>query len=195
VKLFQTPPPPGLIDDLRGVEPLSQEAKTAFWNLLCIALEESPPPSLGGRAESFAAAFSVPLPAVVNALKAWRFVLRSAFTIDIAEAAFTEELSALSGSRQWLTDFVATGYGGAMTLLREEATRLTMFDHGRVLTEVDWRIQSIARSHRGPVVATFGVVTLQLQNAGATERVTFQATGAELVKLRDAIDAMLDTKR
>lgn len=177
--------------DLSLPKTFSDAARAEWWNLLGPSLEEETEAEAAECSQSFAAAFGLESPLVLSAVKAWRFALRVAHERSANESTLLAELSALVGPGAWLEPLLHQGFDLAMRVLSNEATRLTILEHGRVLTSVDWRIEAIARSSRGPIDATIGVITLGCTNGGTSERITFQATADQLVMLRDALAAML----
>jgi hypothetical protein len=87
---------------------------------------------------------------------------------------------------------VAQGYVAAVTLVRREAIRNALRDHGAVLDGIDWRVDHVGASSRGDGLRFgFGSLTLRYEEDGRPKRLTVQATPEMLLQLEAACRAMI----
>src|SRR6185436_2551560 len=83
------------------------------------------------------------------AIKACRFLLRRAAAIDLSRALFTEDLAQLAGSTPELAALLLAGYEAGKAVVRRELLRSALFDHGKLVEGVSWRVDQLTTSNRG----------------------------------------------
>ena len=77
------------------------------------------------------------------------------------------------------------GYDQARAVVRREIVRGALLDHGKLLTGVDWRIDTIAAASRGAkIAAPVVLLTLSYQEGEHRSRITLHATPDMLQELQ-----------
>lgn len=184
--------PPEIAADIKKVLGLPARAKQRFWQALGPSLGDPVGPELETLLDDFCRAHAVPDADLAPAIKACRFLLREAARVDLSADAFAQDLAALADDNQELRGILLAGYEAAKTLLRTELLQNTLSDHGKLLTRVDWRVDTINASNRGiRVRAPVAILTLNYTEGGQHERISLQVTPDLLQQLRAICDQIL----
>ncbi|MGK4004052.1 COMM domain-containing protein [Sorangium sp. So ce1036] len=173
------PPPPELAADLRRLLELSPGARQRLWEALGPSLGEPVPAAVERLLDAFCRRHDVGSEALARVLKACRFLVREASKRDLDRAALAADLAALAPGEggDVIQAILLAGYDQARALVRRELVRSALLDHGRLLTGVDWRVDTIAASSRGASIqAPVVLLTLTYQEGGQSTRLTLQAT-------------------
>lgn len=169
-------------------------ARQEFVELLTRSVVEADESELVRAVEGFAGESGVARDDVVGALQACQFLLHRAAAIDLNPERFAEDLQALSpDSEAGALRLVGTRYGPLKERIREELFLQSLADHGKVLVDLDWRMDSVKASDRavgleGPVV----FLTLRMRDADGVERTTVQLTPPAIRKLRSFVQRFSD---
>jgi hypothetical protein len=163
------PPPPAILADARIAAALPRPVRERFWEVLGRCLGDPLPDDLDARLDRFVAEVRVDGDALARAIKACRFLIRTASLGDVAPRAFADDLVALAGGAPDLANLLMPGYERAKAQVRSDAVLRTVLDHGRVLEKINWRIDLLASSDRGHNLR-LPVVTLTLHYREGTRR-------------------------
>src|SRR5262245_33354006 len=82
--------PPEIAADLDCVHSLPSSVRERFWEVLGPCLPEPLPPATDARVNDFCRAHNVDADDVARAIKACRFLIRSAAALDLSPAVFGE---------------------------------------------------------------------------------------------------------
>lgn len=152
-------------------------AQQAFVELLVDSILETDEAALGTALHQFCETHGVSRDEAFAALKAAQFLLHRAAASDLDTETFAADLQALSPDAVDGLRLLGTRYAPLKQRIREELLLQTLSDHGKVLRDLNWRLDTFNSSDRvvglrSPVV----FLTLQLEDAGGQERVTVQLT-------------------
>ncbi|WP_437933199.1 COMM domain-containing protein [Sorangium sp. So ce341] len=173
------PPPPELAADLRRLLDLPEGARQRLWEALGPSLGEPVPAAVERLLDGFCRRHEVGSEALARVLKACRFLVREASKRDLDRAALAADLAALAPGEgaEEIQAILLAGYDQARAVVRREIVRGALLDHGKLLTGVDWRIDSIAAASRGAkIAAPVVLLTLSYQEGDQRSRITLQAT-------------------
>lgn len=182
--------PRAIVDDIKAVEALPDPARRQLYRVLgpCLGEEVA---DIDEPIERFCQEFGISGVELARALKACRFLLRHAATINMTAQEFGDDLLAL-GDTGALKEALSNGFDVAMKIVRDEIMRAALADHGKLLERVDWRVDQVTMSNRGedlrlPVT----VLTLGYREGGRHERITLQLGPDALRTLRVMCDRLL----
>jgi hypothetical protein len=185
------PAPRDLVLDLAKLGAMPGAAKEHLWELLGPCLGEVSPPDLAARVERFCSAYSADGASLGDAVGAARHLLRAASAADLSRAEFADDLSRIPGEHG-LDPLLVPGFDAAKALVRAEIARASVTDHGKALTGVDWRIDTVASSSRGSQIgAQVVMLTLRYQRGDRRGQVTLQASTEAVRELRAICDRIL----
>ena len=187
--------PSDLIEDARLVASFPKPAQKGFWMLLVPILRERMTPELGEQMTAFADQHGLDPSTLSRALRAHRFLLRQAATHKLDKDGYAADLVAVAGSElagRRLFEIIMPGYAlGCQSVVRERVGA-ALTAHGALLEQVDWRLDEMVLSTRGPIDrARVGVLTLGFSNGDHRERITLQALPEQLEQLERACRQML----
>jgi hypothetical protein len=185
------PAPPEIVADLAALPALPLPARRHFYRVLGPCLEEPVPATVDAKVAEFCAEHAADGAAVTRAIKASRFFVRHAALVDLGEAEMAEDLAKLDPGGE-IVDTLMPGYEIARKLIRSEVARGTIFDHGKVVERVAWRVEQVTSSNRGqnlgfPMVA----LTLAYREGDRTDRITFQLLPEALQELQAMCQRLL----
>lgn len=184
--------PPEIVADLARVATLPQAAREHLWEVLGPSLEEPLPASMERQLDEFCARHRVADEHLARALKACRFLLREAAKLDLDAASFASDVTKLAPDPASL-DLLAAGYERAKLTVRRQILRAVLLEHGRVLTGVDWRLDTaVASSHGARMTAPIAILTLRHQEGDTAGRTTFHLPLTAVAELRAACEALLE---
>ncbi|WP_438044825.1 COMM domain-containing protein [Sorangium sp. So ce128] len=181
------PPPPELTVDLRRLLELPEGARQRLWEALGPSLAEPVPAAVERLLDAFCRRHEVASDALARVLKACRFLIREASKLDLDRAALAADIAALAPGQdaEEIQAVLLAGYDQARALVRREIVRGALLDHGKLLTGIDWRIDTIATANRGAkIAAPVVVLTLSYQEGDLRSRITLQATPETLSELQ-----------
>lgn len=165
---------------------LPERPRQALWELLG--------PSLGGvdaemerRAEAFCRLYGVAPVDLKSTLRVCRFLLTRAAACDLSGEHLAEDTVSLGPGDGQSAATLISGYGAVRGLLRRAVAEEAMFEHGKVLVGLDWRVDRMIASGQAPgldfPVALF---TMRLREGGRDERVTFYVAPEAVAQLKEA---------
>jgi hypothetical protein len=183
--------PPSVAADLRCILDLPAAAKAQLWEVLGPSLDEPVSKEVEAMLDGFCTLHQLTEDALARPIKACRFLIRGAAGLDLSAALLAEDLGALCNSPE-ITDLVLRGYDAGKASVRMEILRQAVVDHGKVLTRIEWRVDTMMTSNRGSELrAPIAVVTLHYQEGECRHQITLHAVPAVLVELRNLCDQLL----
>jgi hypothetical protein len=144
-------PPPGLGADLRRILDLPEAAQQHLWEVLAPSLAAPVSDEVEARFAAFCQHHEIPADVFERVIKASRFLLRAAASIDLGRALFTDDLRRLVGESDAprVQRVLLAGYDLAKAHVRRGLVRRTLAEHGKVVEGVDWRIERLIASNHG----------------------------------------------
>lgn len=179
------PPPEPVVRGWAHLVSMSTSVQQAFTEILTESVTEPDEAVLSRSLAGFCETHRVDQEEAFTALKACQFLLHRASALDLDGERFAEDLRKLSGEEMGALRLVASRYEPLKRRVREELLVQTLADHGKVLTDLDWRVDNVSSSDRAvglnaPVV----FLTLHVRDAGSSERMTVQLTTRSINMLR-----------
>ncbi len=182
--------PAELVADLRTLAELPAAAREQVWRVLGPSLNEQLPADIDARGMRFAGEHDVDPRQLASTLRAYRMLLRNAFLVAAEPADVAHDLDAIASDEtqgEVLRETILPGFPAARALLQQEASGGAISDHGRVLIDVDWRLDRLVASTRGDADDAFvGMLTLTYREGFELSRVTVQALPQTVAKLHAA---------
>lgn len=183
--------PPHLVADLRALLELPQQARDRLWSVLSPCMSAAAPAALSREMEAFERTFELPANLLPRILRAYRSLVSAGALRSTSVEAIVADLASVTESDE-PGRIVALGYAAAVALVRREAMREALREHGAVLDGIDWRVNHVGASSRGDGLKFgFGALTLRYEDRGRQERLTVQATPEMLLQLEAACRAMI----
>jgi hypothetical protein len=174
------PPPPELAADLALLPRLPGPAQKNLYRVLGPCLADALSSSLEAAIEDFSRDFAVDEGALTRAVRASRFLLRSA--ADLGKLGLGGDLA----------DVLMPGYDAAKAMVRAEIARAALTAHGKLVEQLDWRVDQVTTSSRGEKLGLpVAVVTLGYREGDRRERITLQLLPDMLRELRAMCDRLL----
>lgn len=190
--------PAALRGELCAVLELPEGALRAFWMLLSLALYDVPPRDLERESARFAEEHGIDPKVMAGALRAHRFLLREAAKRNITKEQYAEDLATVAGDEERakrLHAVLLPGFEPAMERVKQEIITGGIADHGKVLTEVKWRVDSMLASDRGSSEQKrIGMLTIGYREGRREDRVTLQVLPDGLQALYEACKGMIDVE-
>jgi hypothetical protein len=178
------PAPPEIVADLAALPTLPPAAQRRIYEVLGPCLEEPVPASVDAQIAQFCRALSVDPAALARAIKASRFFLRQAATLDLRQAEIAEDLAKLDGTGE-IRAALLPGYEAASRVVRSEIARGAIADHGKVVERVAWRVEQVTASNRGKSPSLSVVaLTFTYREGERVDRVTLQLLPEALEELQ-----------
>ncbi len=185
------PAPPEIVADLARVGDLPAPARTGFWHVLGPSLAEPVSPDTEKLLDAFASTYRLNGDALAHAIKACRFLLRAAASVDLSPDAFAADLDTLECATE-LAELLLAGYVTAIAQLRLELVRAALVDHGRLLVGVDWRVDTMEASNHALRMRTpVAVMTFRYREGAKTSRATFHLMPDMIGELKAICERML----
>ncbi|KYG04974.1 hypothetical protein BE21_43615 [Sorangium cellulosum] len=182
------PAPADVVRDWRRLLDLPDKARQGLWEILAPSLAGAVDAAMEKRAEAFCRLYDLSAPDLQASLRVCRFVLSRASSLDLAATDVAADVAALSGDDARGV-VVLSWYEAAKAVIRRGILEESIFDHGKVLVGLDWRVDRIAGSDRGVHLdAPLAVLTLRLRDGGRDERTTIYVAPPALGQIKEACD-------
>jgi hypothetical protein len=186
-----------LIGDWRVFQRLPARALDAFYDLLKPSLGPSPanPDDLESQAQAYCRIYAVSQNDLKSALRCCGALLNGASRLALPANAFRHDLELLSADNSTGIEVLMSRYEEARDLIRQEMLMGTLFDHGKVLVGVDWRLDTIHASQRGADLGLpVALLTLRFREGpgetGRDERFSVYAAPEVVRRLRVTLEGL-----
>jgi len=184
--------PAEIVGDLRKLLDLPPAAFQTLWEVLGLCLGAQIPPAAEARLTEFCQTHGADEGALVAAIKACRFLLRSAISLDLSRAVFAEDLASLSGDGPQISELLLLGYERAKSLIRAEILHGALADHGKLCEGIDWRVDYLTSSNRGEKLRIpVAMLTVRYREGNRSDRITVQFLPDAIKDLRKICDQIL----
>jgi hypothetical protein len=184
--------PAEIVGDLRKLLELPPRARQTLWDVLGVCLGAQIPAAAEARLTEFCKAHGADQGELAAAIKACRFLLRSAVSLDLSRAVFAEDLASLAGEGRELSELLLAGYDSAKKLIRAEILQGALADHGKLCEGIDWRVDYLASSNRGEKLRIpVAMLTLRYREGSQSDRITLQFLPDAIRDLRKICDQIL----
>jgi hypothetical protein len=167
--------PAEIVGDLRKLLDLPPAARQTLWQVLGLCLGAQIPAAAESRLTEFCRTHGADEGALAAAVKACRFLLRSAVSLDLSRAVFAEDLASLVGNGREISELLLAGYDSAKSLIRAEILQGALADHGKLCEGIDWRVDYLTSSNRGEKLRIpVAMLTLRYREGSRSDRITLQ---------------------
>lgn len=189
------PAPPDVVAGWRAIEKLPAKVLAALPELVVSALTTREPAAINDQVEAFCKGHGVQPGSLAPLLDfAMQMVTRAAAG-NLTREAFEADFASLSEDGGAAAKVVARAFEAAKPALRRQIAEASLVSHGRVLTGLEWRMDSVLASDRGlqlgiPLVN----LTLRYRERDDEKSITLQAVPEVLTQLRQAcqqLEAMI----
>ncbi len=188
--------PPDLAGDLCRLLRLPPEGLGKLWQVLSPCLAEKIGPETEKLLDVYCSAYGISGDDLGRAIRAARFLIQAAAKLDVPAERFAEDLAALCPDARAVHEVLLAGYEPAKKQLRQAAAMAAIVGHGKLLTDVEWRLDLIQTSERGGAIrAPITMVTLHYVDGQEKGRVTLQALPDMIEKLGEMCQAVLSRGR
>lgn len=131
---------------------------------------------------------------LLAAIRCCELLLKQAAALDLNEAQFRQDLEALGGPAE-LSDFILARFPETRHLLRRQILMDSLAAHGKVMTDLEWRLDQVLHSSKGNRLGTeIVLLTLHYQEGRTPGAVTLQLTRETAQLLRRFCDRLDDPR-
>jgi len=162
-----------------------RDAQSDFWEIVQQALVVPSAPAIQEAGNQFCARHSVAVDDGISALQTCAKLVGQAAALDLSQEQFRDDLIRLCSEDPVAAEFVASRYQQAKQNLRGTILGAVLADHGKVMTGISWRVETVQASDRAANLnATVVHLTLLYQEGTETGRVSLQLTPETLQRLK-----------
>jgi hypothetical protein len=146
-----TQPNDQILSDWKRLQAMPPRALESFFDLLkpSLGAARSRPQELESQAQAFCKLYSVAPGDLSAALRSCSFLLSRAVRMALPAESFQRDLESLSTDNPSVVETLMQHYDHARALIRQDVVQDSLFDHGKVLLGVDWRIDTMQASNHG----------------------------------------------
>lgn len=184
------PAPQGLASDALSILGLPDAVKARFGEIVRPYLHGQPDEEQARALEAICQESDLDPQRLVPAIKAARFLITAAAHTAQSRDGFTEDLARLDDDpraiRQ-LVEVLLPTFEAQAPVLRRRSAEQTLADHGKLVEETHWRVDSIVCSDHGDGLnLPVAVVTFVYREGERRERITMQLLPEQLNALKQA---------
>jgi len=192
------PGPARLTADVGELLALPLAVKERFWDVILPYLHPAPTDEQAARVEALRGEHGLAAEALVGPIRAARFLIVEGARAGLDDDAFVADLSSLSRTVdvREIVGILLPCFRRAAPPLRSEIVARTLADHGKLVSDVHWRVDRILGSERGSALdAAVAVLTFDYRDGARDDRVTMQFMPEQLIQLLRACEEMLADQR
>lgn len=147
-----------------------------FWLLLAPVLLQPGSPTHQNLIAMLGQQYSIAPDAMLAAIRCCELLLKQAAALDLTEAQFRQDLESLGGPAE-LTGFIQARFSETKQLLRRQILMDSLAAHGKVMTDLEWRLDNVLHSSKGNRLGTeIVLLTLHYLEGRTPGSVTLQLT-------------------
>jgi len=193
------PCPPSLGRDLAQALDLPEAVRSDLWSVLEPNLGAINTPHTAQAVDAFCAQHSIDPRAITPVIGACRFLFHRGAERNVAPSLIEQDVRQLladnkpsEAALQAVIDAVLPCYERAATKLRLKAIYEALTDHGRVITDVKWRVDNVSHANTGESIhVPVTMLTLRYREGDQSGQMTVQILPDELRKLHQACEQAL----
>ena len=179
-----TPPVP-IVEGWKKFLDLPEAAAGEIWTVLEPGLLQRTDPATQAMLDSFCRAHGVKPEDLAGAVLGCGFLVERASALNLGVEDLKQDLATLSDGDPSRAESILSRYDELKTTIRQIMVEESLADHGKVLTGLDWRIDTVSASDRGADLQTSVIfLTLRYRDGDRHGRITFQLTPQALSQLR-----------
>ncbi len=183
--LAGNPAPPGIAEDFRGLCTLPPAALEKLWQVLGPCLADELSKDTEQLIDVFCHAYGAPPDELTRALKACRFLLRTAVKCNLAAERLAEDIDRLCPEQAPIRELLVAGYEPLRAKFRSDVLQAAVVDYGNVLVGAQWRLDVIEASEQGASLRVpVALLTFHYREGKDTRRITFQVLPEMMLQLK-----------
>ena len=135
----------------------------------------------------------VPPESMLAAMGCLELLLKQAAALDLPEEKFQQDLEAIAaGNAEELIQFVRDRFPNAKQGLREKIFQESLAAHGKVMIDLEWRVDKVRHSSRGKNLnAEIVLLTLHYREDRKEDKITMQLSKEAAGKLSAFCDRFI----
>ncbi len=193
------PCPPSLGPDLAHALDLPEPVRADLWSVLEPNLGAINTPHSAQAVEAFCTKHALDPRKITPVIGACRFLFQRGAERNVAPSLLDEDLRQLLATEKptdaalaAVIDAILPCYERAATKLRIKAIYEALTDHGRVVTDVKWRVDNVSHANTGEAInVPVTLLTLRYREGDQSGQMTMQILPDELRKLQQACEQAL----
>ncbi len=197
--LGKQPAPPALAADMAQAVDLSEGVRDDLWTVLEPHLGTINTPHTAQVVEAFCTRHALDPRAITPVIGACRFLFQRGAERNTAPALLEEDITQLlarekasSAEAAAVVACVLPCYERAARKLRLRAVHEALTDHGKVVTDVKWRVDNVSHANTGEAIhVPVTMLTLRYREGDQNGQMTVQILPEELKKLHQACEQAL----
>jgi len=197
--LGRQPGPPSLGPDLAHVLDLPEAVRADLWSVLEPNLGAINTPHTAQVVDGFCTRHGLDPRAITPVIGACRFLFHRGAERNVPPSLVADDIRQLLAREkpaepalQGVLDAILPCYERAATKLRLKAIYEALTDHGRVVTDVKWRVDNVSHANTGEAInVPVTLLTLRYREGEQTGQMTMQILPDELRKLQQACEQAL----
>jgi hypothetical protein len=197
--LGKQPGPPALGDDLAHVLDLPARVRDDLWSVLESNLGAINTPHTAAAVEAFCSRHALDPRALTPVIGACRFLFHRGAERNTPPSLLEADVRQLLARQKPDADALEAVVGTLLSLyelaapkLRLKAIYEALTDHGRVITDVKWRVDNVSHANTGESInVPVTLLTLRYREGDQTGQLTVQILPDELKKLLHACEQAL----
>jgi hypothetical protein len=177
--------PPLVLEGWRQLAAFPAASREPFWLLLAQVLMQPGSPTNPNLVAMLCKQFTIEPQAMLAAIGCCESLFKQAAALDLSEAQFRQDLEALGGAPYDLIQFIQARFPEAKQVLRRQILMDSLAAHGKVMTNLEWRLDQVMHSSKGNHLSTeIVLLTLHYQEGRNQGTVTLQLTREAAQMLR-----------
>ncbi len=182
--------PPKLGPDLRKLRDFSSEAKREIWNALGPSLDEPMTAAAEVALSEYCRRHALDDVVLAAVISAARFLVRESARQRLSQSDFEDDVRDLSKD-SGVVQALGVGYRKALAHLSAGFAARSVAAHGRVLRQIDWRLERVVASSEARVLdVPVARITLTTDGPEGVSSVSLQLDLTTVQKLREACEAI-----
>ncbi len=189
--LAGTAAPEDVVNEAGRVTRLPKAALEQLWTVVEPCVTQPMTDKLGTELNAFCRQFEIAEADLGHVVRIVCFLLRHAAAVDLSEQGFAADLETLWPGATELHELLRKRYGPIKSQLREGMLRDALVQHGKVLVDVDWRVDHVVASKPAPRLSLpVAIVTLRYRSPRGPDHVTLQLTSSQLASVSQVFGAL-----
>lgn len=190
------PVPPVVIEGWKQLCALPRTCRESFWLLLAPVLMNPENATNKELILLFSKEHDVPPESLLSAMGCCELLLKQAAAMDLPEDLFRQDIEALSGGNlDDVGQFILTRYPDAIQGLRRQILLESLAAHGKVMTGLQWRLDTLKHSSKGNNLNTdIVLLTLSYREGQDENSITLQLTEEAARQLKKFCDRFTDRR-
>lgn len=188
------PAPPVVAEGWKQLSAFPRSSWQPFWLLLAPVLLNPSGAANKELTALFCKQHDISPEGMLAAMGCCEMLLKQSAALDLPDDLFQKDLAALTGGNpDELVRFIGERFPEAKRELRNQIFEESLSAHGKVMTGLEWRLDTVRHSSKGNGLNTDVVLlTLQFQEGRKQDRITLQLTKGAARQLKRFCDRLDD---